>query len=46
MALRNAQGMLKDLIRKNEHIVEERAKLNKDFKGVEQQKDSMYRKFE
>lgn len=46
MALRNAQGMLKDLTRKNEQILSERTDLNKKFKKVEQEKESMYRKFE
>ena len=34
MALRNAQGMLKDLTRKNEQILSERTDLNKKFKKV------------
>jgi len=46
MALRNAQGMLKDLTRKNETILQERTDLNKKFKKVEQEKESMYKKFE
>merc|ERR1712166_304809 len=37
MALRNAQGMLKDLTRKNETILQERTDLNKKFKQAIEQ---------
>jgi chromosome segregation ATPase len=46
MALRNARGCLKDLKTKNENIKNEREGLDKQFKRVEQEKESMYKKFE
>lgn len=46
MALRNARGCLKDLKIKNEQITNERDGLDKKFKNVSHEKESMYRKFE
>jgi len=46
MALRNARGYFKDLKSKAENIEEERKVLDKKYRTVEKEKESMYKKFE